>query len=41
LLNGRDLIGIGIGNLDSELLLDGHDYLYCVERIETEVGGEC
>lgn len=41
LLNGRDLVGIGIGNLNCEFLLDGHDYLYCIERVEAEVGGEC
>jgi hypothetical protein len=40
LSDARDGISILIGNLDGELLLDGHDDLYGVERVEAEVFGE-
>lgn len=35
-----DSIRLLVGNLDRELLLDGHDDLDGVERVETEVLGE-
>jgi hypothetical protein len=40
LSDARDGISILIGNLDGKLLLDGHDDLYGVERVESEVFGE-
>lgn len=40
LSNAGDSIGILIGDLDGKLLLDGHDDLYGIERVQTEVGGE-
>ena len=38
--NSVDLVRLGIGNLDAKLLLDGHDDLDGVERVESEVRGE-
>lgn len=35
-----DAVGILVGDLDAELLLDGHDDLNGVEAVETEVVGE-
>ena len=35
-----DAVGVLVGNLDAELLLDGHDDLNGVEAVETEVVGE-
>lgn len=40
LLGRLDLIGILIGDLDGELLLDGHDNLDSVQRIQTEISVE-
>jgi hypothetical protein len=40
LSDARDGISILVGDLDSKLLLDGHDDLYGVERVEAEVFGE-
>lgn len=40
LLDGVDVVGILVGNLDAELLLDGHDDLDGVEAVEAEVVGE-
>lgn len=37
---GVDGVGILVGDLDAELLLDGHDDLDGVERVEAEVVGE-
>lgn len=35
-----DRVGILVGDLDAELLLDGHDDFDGVERVEAEVVGE-
>jgi hypothetical protein len=35
-----DRVGILVGNLDAELLLDGHDDLHGVQAVQTEVIGE-
>lgn len=35
-----DGVGILVGDLDAELLLDSHDDLNGVERVEAEVVGE-
>jgi hypothetical protein len=35
-----DLVSFGIWDLDGEFLLDGHDDLDGVERVESEVVGE-
>jgi len=35
-----DLIGLGIWNLNGELLLNSHDDLDGVEGVETEIAGE-
>lgn len=40
LLGRLDLIGILIGDLDGELLLDGHDNLDSVQRVQTEISVE-
>ena len=40
LLDGVDAIGVLVGDLDAEFLLDGHDDLDGVEAVETEVIGE-
>jgi hypothetical protein len=37
LLDCGDLICLGIGDLDTELLLDSHDDLNSVEGVESEV----
>ena len=37
---GVDRVGILIGDLNAELLLDSHDDLDGVKRVETEVVGE-
>ena len=37
---GVDAVGVLVGDLDAELLLDGHDDLDGVEAVETEVVGE-
>ena len=37
LLNGGDLICLGIGDLNTEFLLDSHDYLNSVEGVESKV----
>jgi hypothetical protein len=37
---GVDAIGVLVGDLDAEFLLDGHDDLDGVEAVETEVIGE-
>jgi hypothetical protein len=41
LRNSRNLVRLGVGDLDAKLLLDGHDDLDGVERVEAEVRGEC
>jgi hypothetical protein len=33
-------VGVLVGNLDAELLLDSHDDLDGVEAVETEIVGE-
>jgi hypothetical protein len=35
-----DRVGVLVGDLDAELLLDGHDDLDGIEAVETEVIGE-
>ena len=40
LSTGVDRVGILVGDLNAELLLDGHDDLDGVKRVETEVVGE-
>lgn len=35
-----DGVGVLVGDLNAELLLDGHDDLNGVKRVETEVVGE-
>lgn len=40
LLDRVDGVGLGVGDLNGKLLLDGHDDLDGVERVEAEVGGE-
>lgn len=40
LLGRLDLIGILIGDLDRELLLDGHDNLDSVQRVQSEISVE-
>lgn len=35
-----DGVGVLVGDLDAELLLDGHDDLNGVETVQTEVVGE-
>ena len=35
-----DVVGVLVGDLDAELLLDGHDDLDGVEAVEAEVVGE-
>jgi hypothetical protein len=40
LLNGGNLVCLGIGDLDTKLLLDSHDDFYSVERVESKVRGE-
>jgi hypothetical protein len=40
LTNTRNRISLLIRNLDRKLLFDGHDDLYGVEAVETEVFGE-
>jgi hypothetical protein len=40
LVNGVDGVGVLVGDLNAELLLDGHDNLDGVKRVETEVVGE-
>src|SRR3989338_5721747 len=37
LLNGQDLLGVLVRNLDPELLFEGHDQLDGVERVRAEV----
>lgn len=37
---GVDGVGVLVGDLDAELLLDGHDDLNGVKAVETEVVGE-
>lgn len=37
LLNRGNLICLGIGDLDTEFLLDSHDNLNGVERVESEI----
>ena len=37
---GVDRVGILVGDLNAELLLDSHDDLDGVKRVETEVVGE-
>src|SRR6185312_2222317 len=37
LLNRRDLLGVLIGNLDLELLFEGHDELDRVERVGSQI----
>src|SRR5581483_6760424 len=36
-LHPRDLLGVLVGNLDAELLLEGHDELDGVERVGTQI----
>lgn len=40
LLTRVDGVGVLVGNLNAELLLDSHDDLNGVERVETEIVGE-
>jgi hypothetical protein len=40
LVNGVDGVGVLVGDLNAELLLDGHDNLDSVKRVEAEVVGE-
>lgn len=40
LVNGVDGVGVLVGDLNAEFLLDGHDDLDGVKRVETEVVGE-
>lgn len=35
-----DVVGVLVGDLNAELLLDGHDHLDGIERVEAEVVGE-
>ena len=37
-LNGGDLLGFFVGNLDAELVLEGHHQFDRVERVGAEVG---
>jgi hypothetical protein len=37
---GVDGVGVLVGDLNAELLLDGHDDLNGVERVKAEVVGE-
>lgn len=39
-LTGVDAVGVLVGDLDAELLLDGHDDLNGVETVQAEVVGE-
>ena len=39
-LDASDPVGLGVGDLDRELVLDGHDDLYGVEGIEAEIVAE-
>ena len=36
----RELVGLGVGDLDAELLLEGHDELDGVEGVEAQVARE-
>lgn len=40
LLDGVDGVGVLVGDLNAEFLLNGHDDLNGVERVKTEVVGE-
>jgi hypothetical protein len=40
LVNRVDGVGLSVGDLNGELLLDGHDDLDGVERVEAEVSRE-
>eukprot|EP00959_Pyramimonas_sp_CCMP1952_P214003 4477867-Pyramimonas_sp.AAC.1 len=37
---GEDLVRLGVGNLNTELLLERHHYLYGVQAIETQIAAE-
>jgi hypothetical protein len=37
---GVNAVGVLVGDLDAELLLDGHDDLDGIEAVKTEVVGE-
>ena len=37
LLRGEELVGLVVGDLEAELVLDSHDQLHVVEGIEAEV----
>lgn len=40
ILDSCDLIGLGIRNLNSEFLFNGHDNLDSVKRVKAEIAGE-
>ncbi len=37
LLRREEFVGLVLGDLETELVLDGHDQLHVVERVQTEV----